>query len=269
MTTTKSLRPPRRGLRPGPCGGLVRPHPHRQSAFARHGSLRRILLYGEAFEVNQTAARDGQRGGGRRSCGPQRPLGLRTCLAGEWLAGRHRTRSVSSAEIEEDLEQVPESLYRFFADEVFTSLGGDVQQGLTTLSVAPALDQGTCRRSARRRPSNAVVASALDVGFLVERDARLDLHPLARAFLKERVGAWSRTSSKVPSRHASLTIGFVANGTPLSRPRQEMRLLTTWKPSCMMRSLNLSTPDVSRLLRRGTTSRPTEACPPNLSAVAR
>ena len=43
---------------------------------------------------------------------------------------------VSSAEIESETEQVPESLYRF-AEEVFSALGEDVQQGMTTLSVAP------------------------------------------------------------------------------------------------------------------------------------
>jgi ATP/maltotriose-dependent transcriptional regulator MalT len=94
---------------------------------------------------------------------------------------------VSSAEIEENLDQVPESLYRFFADEVFTSLSGDVQQGITTLSVAPALTRELAGALLGAH-SNAVVDGALDVGILVERDARLDLHPLARAFLKERVG---------------------------------------------------------------------------------
>ena len=38
--------------------------------------------------------------------------------------------SVSSAEIDSAAEQVPESLYRFFAEEVFGALGAEVQQGL-------------------------------------------------------------------------------------------------------------------------------------------
>ena len=40
--------------------------------------------------------------------------------------------SVSWAEIDDGVEQVPESLYGFFADEVFGALGQDVQRGLAT-----------------------------------------------------------------------------------------------------------------------------------------
>ena len=195
------------------------------------------LLYGDAFEVNQAAlAMDNAEAADVLVGRSARAASGLVLLANGWpavigLAG------VSSAEIEENLDQVPESLYRFFADEVFTSLGGDVQQGITTLSVAPALTRELAGALLGAH-SNAVVASALDVGILVERDARLDLHPLARAFLKERVGRLVSNQHKVPSRHASLTIGFVANGTPHSKPQRGMRLLTTWKLSCIKRSLN-------------------------------
>ena len=42
-------------------------------------------------------------------------------------------------------EQVPGSLYRFFADEVFGALDAEIQQGLTTLALAPVLDEDLAR----------------------------------------------------------------------------------------------------------------------------
>jgi ATP/maltotriose-dependent transcriptional regulator MalT len=145
------------------------------------------ILYGDALELNQTSlamdtaeAADvlGDRSGVSAS-------GL-VSLANGWpavigLAG------VSSAELEDDAEPVPASLYRFFAEEVFAALGAEVQQGLTTLSVAPVLDRelvGAILGDA----ADVVTASALDVGILVERGSQLDLHPLARAFLEEKSG---------------------------------------------------------------------------------
>ena len=93
--------------------------------------------------------------------------------------------SVSSADVIEGVDQVPESLYAFFADEVFGALGGDVQQGLTTLAVAPVLDRELARLLLGEL-AEATLTAALDVGLLVEREARLDLHPLAQVFLEER-----------------------------------------------------------------------------------
>jgi DNA-binding CsgD family transcriptional regulator len=143
------------------------------------------LLYGEALELSQTSlAMDNReaadvlvdRSGASAS-------GL-VSLANGWPAVIGLA-SVSSAEVDADAEPVPESLYNFFAEEVFSSLDGGVQRGLTTLSVAPVLDRelaGTLLGDA----AEAVLANALDVGILAERDSRLDLHPLARAFLGEK-----------------------------------------------------------------------------------
>jgi DNA-binding NarL/FixJ family response regulator len=145
------------------------------------------ILYGEALELNQTSlAMDNREAAevlvGRSGASAS---GL-VSLANGWPAVIGLA-SVSSAELEADAEPVPESLYHFFAEEVFSALGGEVQQGLTTLSVAPVLDRelvGVLLGHA----ADVVTATALDVGILVERDSRLDLHPLARAFLKEQSG---------------------------------------------------------------------------------
>ena len=145
-------------------------------------------LYGEALEVSQTAlAMDNREAADvlvERS--EDSASGLVT-LANGWpaLIG---LASVSSAEIEDGVEQVPESLYRFFADEVFGALGAHVRQGLTTLAVAPVIDGRLAAALLGEDGAETVTAAALDVGLLVERDARLDLHPLARSFLEEKSG---------------------------------------------------------------------------------
>jgi DNA-binding CsgD family transcriptional regulator len=143
-------------------------------------------LYGEALEVSQTAlAMDNREAADvlvERS--EDSALGLVT-LANGWPAVIGLA-SVSSAEIEDGVGEVPESLYRFFADEVFSALGPDVQQGLTTLAVAPVIDNEVAVALLGPDSAEVVSAAALDVGLLAERETRLDLHPLARAFLEER-----------------------------------------------------------------------------------
>lgn len=144
------------------------------------------LLYGEAFEVNQHALAMDNREAAEllveRS--PRSASGL-VLLANGWPAVIGLA-SVSSAEIADDVDQVPESLYRFFADEVFGALGHDVRQGLTTLSVAPFLDHELATALLGPESADLVCSAAIDVGLLVERERRLDLHPLARSFLEER-----------------------------------------------------------------------------------
>jgi DNA-binding NarL/FixJ family response regulator len=145
-------------------------------------------LYGEALEVSQNAlAMDNREAADvlvERS--EDAASGLVT-LANGWPAVIGLA-SASSAEIEDGVDQVPESLYRFFADEVFSALGPAVQQGLTTLAIAPVIDNEVAVALLGPESAESVSAAALDVGLLVEREMRLDLHPLARAFLEERSG---------------------------------------------------------------------------------
>ncbi len=146
----------------------------------------KALLYGEALELTQTVlAMDNREAADVLIGRTERSATGLVSLANGWPAVIGLA-SASSAEIADGVEQVPESLYRFFADEVFSALGQDIRQGLTTLAVAPLLDRELARALLGRNASEAVCAAALDVGLLAERDGRLDLHPLARVFLEER-----------------------------------------------------------------------------------
>jgi LuxR family maltose regulon positive regulatory protein len=146
----------------------------------------RSILYGEVLEVGQASlAMDPQEAAEVLAdwSGPA-ASGL-VALANGWPAVIGLA-SVSSAEIESDGDAaVPESLYRFFAEEVFDALGDDVRNGLTLLAVAPVLDRELADELLGGERAEVVCGTAVDTGLLVERDARLELHPLARSFIEE------------------------------------------------------------------------------------
>ena len=146
------------------------------------------LMYGEILELGQTVlAMDDREAAAVLVDRSARSASGLVSLANGWPAVIGLA-SVSSAEIDAAAEPVPESLYRYFADEVFGALGSDVQQGLTTLAVAPVLDRELVVGLLGGDAADEVAARALDVGILVERGTQIDLHPLARAFLAERAG---------------------------------------------------------------------------------
>ncbi len=100
----------------------------------------RRILYDEVLELNQTTLAMDADEASQVLAGRSAPsaAGL-VAVANGWpavigLAG------VSNVELEES-EQLPESLYRFFAEEVFASLDDEVKAGLATLAVAPVLDR--------------------------------------------------------------------------------------------------------------------------------
>ena len=145
----------------------------------------RRILYDEVLELNQTTlamdAHEASQVLAGRS--PPSAAGL-VAVANGWpavigLAG------VSNVELEGS-EQLPESLYRFFAEEVFASLDDDVKGGLATLGVAPVLDRELAAELLGPERAEVVSGAALEVGILVERGGLFELHPLARSFLEDR-----------------------------------------------------------------------------------
>jgi ATP/maltotriose-dependent transcriptional regulator MalT len=145
----------------------------------------RQILYGEILEMTQDdlSMDDGEASEllAERSAPSTSDL---ISLANGWPAVLGLA-SVSSAEIRSD-SQVPESLYRFFAEEVFGAFSPELQAGLVTLAVAPVIDRTLAASLLGAARADATCSAALDVGIMVERGSQLDLHPLARAFLEER-----------------------------------------------------------------------------------
>jgi ATP/maltotriose-dependent transcriptional regulator MalT len=151
----------------------------------------RSMLYGEVLEVNQAAlAMDTREAAEVLSDWSEPAASGLVALANGWPAVIGLA-SVSSAEIDGE-EAVPESLYHFFAEEVFDALGDDVRDGLMLLAVAPVVNRDLADELLGEERAETVCNAAIHVGVLVERDSRLELHPLARSFLEERGAPPSR-----------------------------------------------------------------------------
>ena len=81
---------------------------------------------------------------------------------------------------------MPEQLYEFFADEVYRNLAPDKQVSLGLLATAPSLDRELAAELLGPDRAARVCTEALGLGVLEERDGKLELHPLAMAFLEQR-----------------------------------------------------------------------------------
>ena len=172
-------------------------------------SARRIL-YDEVLELNQTtlAMNAGEASEVLAGRSPPSASGL-VALANGWPAVIGLA-SVTTAEIE-DSEQLPEALYRFFAEEVFEALDDEVKAGLATLAVAPILDRELAMELLGER-AEYVCGAAIRVGVLVERGQQLEPHPLARSFLEDRCAQLGGAPRPVTWRDASGTTGADATG---------------------------------------------------------
>ncbi len=148
----------------------------------------RSVLYGEVLEIGQSALAmsedevDELLAGGRDGMSP----GL-SALAGGWPAViglASLTTSPTSAPVGEF--EVPEQLYEFFAEEVYRGLEPAIRLGLGLLATAPSLDRELAAELLGTERAERVCAEAFTLGVLEERGGRLELHPLAAAYLERR-----------------------------------------------------------------------------------
>ena len=145
----------------------------------------RAILYGDVLEIGQTALAMREEEAAEVLAGvrDQMSPGL-LALAEGWpavigLAG------LTSSPVGADVE-MPGELYEFFAEEVYRSLEPEVRTGLGLLAVAPLLDRELARTILGDEGSATVCREAVALGIIDERGGRLELHPLAAAFLRER-----------------------------------------------------------------------------------
>ncbi len=104
-------------------------------------------------------------------------------LADGWPAVISLAGVVSGAH--EPPEDIPGQLYDFFAQEVFEKLSTEERVGLELLALAPVIDAEIVDAMVGRTGAE-VVAAAVAVGILDHRPSGLELHPLARDFLRRR-----------------------------------------------------------------------------------
>ena len=148
-------------------------------------STEKAILYGDIAEIGQDELAMDDREAAEVLAGRSAPStsGL-LAVANGWPAVIGLA-SVTPAEVGQ-LDDVPETLYRYVAQEVFAALDEDVQAGLQSLAIAPLLDRDLAEELLGAELSERVCSSALDVGVMVERSGQLELHPLARSFLQDR-----------------------------------------------------------------------------------
>ena len=105
-------------------------------------------------------------------------------LAGGWPA------VVGLAGMAPDIQDIdavmPETLYEFFAEELYRGLAPTVRMGLAILAAMPLVDRPLAATLLGPRLAEQVCEEALSLGLLDERDGRLELHPLAGTFLEGR-----------------------------------------------------------------------------------
>ena len=148
----------------------------------------RSILYGDVLEIGQSMLAMSEEEVSEMLAGVRDEMssGL-LALAGGWPAVIGlASLTTSESPIPEDSLDLPEQLYEFFADEVYRGLEPDVRSGLGLLATAPSLDRELAVELLGPERAERVCAEALALGVLEERGGKLELHPLAAAFLEER-----------------------------------------------------------------------------------
>ena len=148
----------------------------------------RSILYGEVLEIGQTMLAMTEDEVTEMLAGSRDEMtsGL-LALAGGWPAVIGlASLTTSDSPPPEDRFDLPEQLYEFFADEVYRGLEPDVRNGLGLLATAPSLDRELAVELLGAERAERVCGEALTLGVLEERGGKLELHPLAAAFLEER-----------------------------------------------------------------------------------
>ena len=139
----------------------------------------RRLLYGEVYEIGRTElAMDHDEAAEVMSHRKDAP-GL-VALAEGWPAVIGLAALTDEFELPEG--GLPNTLYDYFADELYQAASPKVKRGLCRLALAPTLGEGVADLLLGEEASE-VIAEGVRAGFLSPRAGVLELHPLLKAFL--------------------------------------------------------------------------------------
>jgi DNA-binding NarL/FixJ family response regulator len=147
----------------------------------------RRLLYGEVYELGRNElAMDHDEAASVLAHRKDAPAAGLVALAEGWPAVIGLAALTDDSELPEG--GLPDTLYDYFAEELFRAASPEVQQGLCKLALAPSLSYGVPNLLLGDR-AEAILAEALRLGFLTSpRPGAIDLHPLLRTFLDSRNG---------------------------------------------------------------------------------
>ena len=147
----------------------------------------RDLLYGDAVLIDQhaLAMTDDE-----ASELLPAEFGWREELLGQakgWPAVISLASLVSSPSFPE--ASLPEALHDFFAEELFETADPEMREALLALAVIPTLHPDVAAGVFGPDEAETTLTSAVSLGFLTRVNNELDLHPLLRQFLKEKLFA--------------------------------------------------------------------------------
>jgi DNA-binding CsgD family transcriptional regulator/tetratricopeptide (TPR) repeat protein len=154
----------------------------------------RRLVYGEAFEVGQNLlAMTHEEAEAVLSSRPRREISGLLALAEGWPA------VIALASFAETISPpdviLPDSLYRFLADEIVEGVEPSIRGGLGKLATAPVIT-AEIARLLLAEDATKVVQRGVDLGLLVPEGVdRFEMHPLLRDFFERRV--WHRSRSSI------------------------------------------------------------------------
>ena len=90
---------------------------------------------------------------------------------------------------------LPETLYEFFAEEIYDGLEPRLRRDLELLATMPLVDRELVATLIGPERARQTVDEALALGILDERDDRLELHPLVESFFEKRARAETRADA--------------------------------------------------------------------------
>ena len=120
--------------------------------------------------------------------------------------------------------ELPESLYDFFAEELYRSLDPAIRGALAILAEMPLIDRELAAAVLSDERAAIVCDEALRLGLFDERDRYLDFHPLLRSYFERR--ADRRLAQNLPCGYTPARITKdEASWTPRLSSRNELERL--------------------------------------------
>lgn len=145
----------------------------------------RAILYGEVVELGRTVlAMDVDEAQQVLSTAETSVMPGLVSLADGWPAVIGLAATASRLALPDDA--VDTAVYDFVANEVFRMLDDEEKFVLTRLAIAPELDHNVTR-SVLGDEALEIVRRATGLGLIVENASRLEIHPLLRAFLLNKL----------------------------------------------------------------------------------
>ena len=141
----------------------------------------RRLLYGELYELGRNElAMDHDEAASVLAHRKDAPAAGLVALAEGWPAVIGLAALTDEIGLPEG--GLPDTLYEYFAEELYQAASTEVQQGLCKLALAPSLGEGIAEFLLAGEAAE-IISEGVRLGFLTPRSGNLELHPLLRTFL--------------------------------------------------------------------------------------